>query len=90
VRKTKFLAVMDLELSASGLRLLEHQWYTLKTIGDLADQQIIDGLVMFSADGMSNLQEAINLSAKALARACCQTAVHALHDASCAAHSQVH
>jgi hypothetical protein len=56
VRKSKFLAIVDLELPASGLRLFEQLWETLKTTGDLTDQQIIDGLVMFSAHGASNLQ----------------------------------
>jgi hypothetical protein len=60
VRKSKLLAIVDLELPASGLRLFEQLWDTLKTIGDLTDQQIIDGLVMFSADGASNLQGARN------------------------------
>jgi hypothetical protein len=56
VRKSKFLAIVDLELPASGLRLFEQLWDSLKAIGDLTDQQIIDGLVIFSADGPSDLQ----------------------------------
>jgi hypothetical protein len=54
VRKSKFLAIVDLELPSSGLRLFEQLWDTLVTIADLKDQQIIDSLVMFSADGASN------------------------------------
>jgi hypothetical protein len=51
VRKSKVLAIVDLDLPASGLRLFEKLWDALKSIVDLTDQQILDGLVMFSADG---------------------------------------
>jgi hypothetical protein len=51
--KSKFLAIVDLELPASGLRLFEQLWDT-KTVGDLKDQQIIDDLLIIDDQQMEH------------------------------------
>jgi hypothetical protein len=58
VRKSKFLELVQLQLPASADNIYSQLYQCLKETGGLTNDHLASKLVMFSADGASNLQGA--------------------------------